>query len=109
VGLGHEGGEAKPGIGRSRLVSTECVGTGLRPVQAEQRLAGVVLLDELLPNMPLSFTQPDSQGGCPHVGRYAGKSMSILAAMMKSLCVSPSILCVHMVISALPHVSRMSG
>jgi hypothetical protein len=40
---------------------------------------------------------------------HAGKSWSILAAMMKSLCVRPSILCVHNVISALPQASRMSG
>src|SRR6185369_9475526 len=36
-------------------------------------------------------------------------SWSILAAMMKSLWVRPSILCVHRVISAFPHASRMSG
>ncbi len=36
-------------------------------------------------------------------------SRSIFAAIMKSLSASPSILCVHKVISAFPQESRMSG
>ncbi len=36
-------------------------------------------------------------------------SLSIFAARMKSLSVRPLILCVHVVTSALPHVSRTSG
>ena len=57
-----------------------------------------------LPSFRSAWT---AEGGCPHAVYF--ESWSIFAAMMKSLWVRPSILCVHRVISAFPHASRMSG
>ena len=74
---------------------------------AEQRSAGFCSLNRRQESAELrSAGQP---GAAVPTWSYAGNSLSILAAMMKSLWVRPSILCVHIVISALPQVSRMSG
>ena len=84
---------------------------GTRPGRATlgRLLLYAATVNEYSPT-PLSLSGQDSRRGGPHLVRgYDGRSLSIFAAMMKSLCVRPSILCVHMVISALPQVSRMSG
>ena len=103
VGVGDEDGKAEGS-------STNCVATGgACPERSRRTRPDRATLGRVLFSSSKWASLRTAGGGCPHVVLGGGNSLSILAAMMKSLWVRPSILCVHMVISALPHVSRMSG